>query len=116
MSLCLGVNDDVAFMKWRLAIAKDQDCSFTIEDPDTVATVAARYGHLGILRKMSRYNPTKEALDIAIRGGHLKLAKWLVNKYPDYGFSEPNGSDWKEINVKIVDWVANQFHWKNMTS
>lgn len=126
MACCLGSQDDVEFMKWCLAIEKEVDCSFTIEDPDTVSYVAAYYGHLGILRKLPRYNPTRSALQTALRGGHLKLAKWLVNKFPKYGFLDPHCcsfhrisyehcflSDWKNINVKIIDWVANHFPWKD---
>lgn len=97
----------VAYTKW--AIQHRGVCE--VRTVKEALTNAAEYGLFEDLRWLQDHTSeqcSKDALGLALLKGHLSVAKWLYQAYPDQYFNDP----WQiACSLEMANWIFKEYKW-----
>lgn len=99
------------------------DCCFTINWSNIDAV---KLGSLELLQRQFVHLPNEHAIEVALRNGHLAVAKWFYQSYPENHFPDIKHSDcdceldelcqcctWNRVDLEVANWLFGEFKWKS---
>lgn len=127
LPVCYTVQADatVETIQWCKAVEEDTECSLSIKWP-WIGFLLQNGGNLIFLERLQPFEPERNALETAIRHGHLDIAKWLDRTFGKHYFLDFGTYEcycnkynlcflcqWKRADLELVEWVFSQLEWKD---